>query len=135
MSMTITSDRRLKDNIQPVFKTLRSRFPGASEEEYGEGSVLQTAFDQLRPVSYDLRTDGQKPRFGFIADEMLDILPEVVRTNDNEEQTKGIIYEDLIALLTARMQGMFAEMSNLNERMLSVEERIQKRKRWRTLGK
>lgn len=136
MSMAVTSsDRRLKDNIQPVFETLRSRHPLIAAQAGDGGSVVGAFLDRIRPVSYNLRPDspaGDHVRFGFIADEMFDVLPEITRVAKTKERTMGILYEDLISVLTARMQDMFSEMALATARMQSVESRIQQRKQWRS---
>merc|ERR1719491_2100839 len=97
----MVSDRRLKQNI-------RSLLDGRSVD--GEEPGRQTLSNrspawllrQLRPVSYRFRRDsaGKKVerdsaeprRFGFIADELQQIVPEVVRTvrYENEQAIKAV---------------------------------------------
>merc|ERR1711979_59028 len=63
-SMDVTSsDRRLKENIRPVFETLRGRHAGAGD---GHGAELEAVLQSLRPVSYNLRSEGENVRFGFV---------------------------------------------------------------------
>jgi len=137
------SDRRLKENIRPLFKTLAAstRGPDAREDsqemddkasrDTGNQRSWNDILQQLRPVSYDLRSDPGKERFGFIADEMEQVLPQVTRTQPKEDGRMGIIYEDLIAVLVNAMQDLFSDMTQLRPRLDSVERRIQDRKAWR----
>merc|ERR1711974_366239 len=139
-SLDVTSsDRRLKENIRPVFETLRTRHSldasGGGGGELGGGllgsAVMDTVLQKLRPVSYNLRSEGNQMRFGFIADEMLGVLPELTRTSKNRDNTMGILYQDLIAVLVAQMQHMFSEMDHLSKSLADVERRIQQRRLWR----
>jgi len=125
------SDRDLKEHIRPVFDTLSTkRFLGGAPS-VGAGNLMESIFQQLRPVSYNFRSEGGRERFGFIADEMFNVLPEMTRVAKNKDRTMGILYQDLLAVLMVRMQDMFGEMSMLRARLLSVEDRVQQRKEWR----
>jgi len=78
---------------------------GASEKSDGALWLLR----QLRPVSYSFRKgmDSKFMRFGFIADELENVIPEVVRRPGDREVTdqKAVVYQDLIALLAAAAQS------------------------------
>lgn len=116
------SDRRLKVNIRPMVEAIANRTANSSV------SVLE----MLRPVAYSMRSDPARVRFGFIADEMEQVLPEVTRITqaDSAEHARaGIMYLDLLAVLACSMQELTMEMSIITERLSSVEERIRKRKR------
>lgn len=118
------SDRRLKENIRPVFESLGAgRDPGPS----AAASVLQ----RLRPVSYQLRSEAGRERFGFIADEMEEVLPQVARREDLGERRAGIVYEDLLAVLVCAMQDLAANMKTLRPHLETVENRLRRRGRWR----
>jgi hypothetical protein len=175
-----TSDRRIKTNIKPL---LGGKFtgglaepakqssgkakdlclgcdlpsPSTGKEEEKSASNLQWMLRQLRPVSYNFRrgSDAKNIRFGFIAQEMENILPEVVRTmpgkkveveeiphtnassNSSTNETgeshsagdsssdgddmKGIVYTDLIAVLTSVVKDFGATLQNMQERMRMAE--------------
>merc|ERR1711972_1297489 len=115
-SLDVTSsDRRLKDNIQPVFETIQKRH-GPGTDENGDaltGAAVETVLQKLRPVSYNLRSEGNHVRFGFVADEMVQVLPELTRVAQRGgDRTMGILYQDLLAVLVARMQDMFSDMEH-----------------------
>jgi len=127
------SDRRLKDNITPLQRTLRQNkeaygLPGA---EPTEGSESSTAFGwvlrQLRPVSYNFKkgSDAKNMRFGFIADEVERVLPQVVRELPGKEgdpdRKKGIVYPDLIAVLTGMMREFSTQLKAVQSRVKTAE--------------
>jgi len=137
-SLDVTSsDRRLKENIRPVLETLQHRHAAMLGEQApalsgGSGQELDEVMQMLQPVSYNLRSEGNSVRFGFVADEMFKVLPEVTRVQSNRDSTMGILYHDLLAILIARMQDMFEEMDNLNGRLAGIERRTRQRRAWRT---
>lgn len=116
----ITSDRRMKKEIVPLQRTLRNIIPVTPQEAQERrtkasdlakgagGDGAQWLLRQLRPVSYSFRKGAESKymRFGFIADELESVVPQVVRTTGGGEvkDKKAIVYQDLIALLTAATQ-------------------------------
>lgn len=127
------SDRSLKENIQPVFETLlrKHRLTGDGAAASSRRDAAEAVFQKLRPVSYNFRPEQGRERFGFIADEMLEVLPEMTRVSQNRERTMGILYQDLLAVLLTRMQDMVFEMHTMGSRLTSIESRTQQRKDWR----
>jgi len=125
-----SSDRRLKKNIRPLFETLGGSASGAAQDR----TVLDALMHRLEPKAYRLKGDAKHTRFGFIADEMEQVLPQITRTAASPERRKGIMYQDLIAFLTNMMQDLFADLSTASSRLQAVEGRIQLRKKWRRRG-
>lgn len=156
-SSLVTSDRRLKTNIMPLQRTLRDviaprgekKAPGSTQvagQEGGKGKSGDGALwllRQLRPVSYSFRKgmDSKYMRFGFIADELESVVPEVVRRPGDREVTdqKAVVYQDLIALLAAASQSQQKVIESLEARLLKLEEKeareedAKKKKKARTL--
>lgn len=117
------SDRKLKKNIQPLHKTLQDISPGRSQADL---------LHELRPVSYKYKDEAKNMRFGFIADEVAETLPDIARTlPGNDEKRQGLVYQDLLAFLTSMLQGLTREMAVLTPRLASIEERIAQRKKWK----
>jgi Chaperone of endosialidase len=72
------------------------------------------AVEQLRPVHYKFRHDGEKThRMGFIAEEV----PELVASQDR----KTVSPMDLIAVLTAALREQLAVTKSLVERVSRLE--------------
>lgn len=116
------SDRRMKKDIKPLQRSLRDLLsPQASEPAAtvaptapagapkGDDAGALWMLRQLRPVSYYFKkgSESKYMRFGFIADELESVVPQVVRQGRSDElsNTKSVVYTDLIALLTAAAQG------------------------------
>jgi len=148
-----TSDRSLKDNIRGLEETLRKNMAG----EKAAASTIPAAslpgaqnpsswlLRQLRPVSYNFRqgVEAKFMRFGFIADELEKVLPQVVRDlpeNDNDKQErerqdapgekpepkKGVVYTDLIAVLTTMVKDFNVQLQGLQGRMKSAEGELER---------
>jgi hypothetical protein len=154
----VTSDRRLKQDIVPLQRTLRGAMgltkaadagmkgptsPQAGPKRPGAPPTPSTApasapggdgalwlLRQLRPVSYSFRKGAESKymRFGFIADELESVVPQVVRRlgdrSDVADQ-KAVVYQDLIALLAAALQEQQGRMEALERsvEMLRAEIR------------
>jgi UDP-3-O-[3-hydroxymyristoyl] glucosamine N-acyltransferase len=105
-----TSDLRLKREIVPVWIELigRSGFRNATQ-------LLQT----LRPVAYSTLADESNRRFGFIAQEVERVVPDLVYTH-NDTETKGLFYQDLIALLVEAVQEQQNETEQLHQKVESL---------------
>lgn len=128
-SMISVSDERLKSNIRPLFATLKETALaiGGSGRQWSPAAVLE----RLRPVSYHLKTAVGSERFGFIADEVEQALPQTVYRLHGGGSAQGVQYNDLLAVLVSAMQGMSNEMESLQPRLASVEARIRARRAWR----
>jgi len=85
---------------------------------------------QLQPRKY-LRTDDQREEIGFVADELVAVLPEFVPLgpksiltkdeNDTEEIPLGVNYEKLTAVLTKALQEAIAKIETLETRVAQLE--------------
>jgi hypothetical protein len=146
-SSLVTSDRRLKTNIMPLQRTLRDVVAPRGEKKASLGSTPTPAagqeggkaktgdgalwlLRQLRPVSYSFRKgmDSKYMRFGFIADELESVVPEVVRHPGDREVTdqKAVVYQDLIALLAAASQSQQKLIESQTARVESMEAKLMK---------
>jgi hypothetical protein len=94
-----TSDRRLKRDILPLSK-------------YGLKQVMQ-----LNPVTYFFKADiANTPQVGFIAQEVQQIIPEVVTGKEGDlskGESLGIVYGNLVPVLTKAIQEQQAEIEAL----------------------
>jgi len=133
-TVVAVSDRRLKDNIKPITDTLLKNFDASRPEQVRKADkppVLSWVLRQLRPVSYTFKqgSDAKNTRFGFIADEMQKVLPQVVRELPHQEGQKmpgekpkqGIVYPDLIAVLAAMMRELSSQVKDLKVRVQAAE--------------
>lgn len=106
---TTYSSRRWKTNIQPM-----------------EGSLDKVK--RLRGVSYDRKADG-KPDIGLIAEEVGEVIPEVVSYEENGKDAKSVDYARLVAVLIEAMKVQQKEIEQqkatidaLVNRLTALEE-------------
>jgi hypothetical protein len=97
-----TSDVRKKQNIQAL--------------NYGIKEIMQ-----LKPVSYNWSTNPNAGnKIGFIAQQVKEIIPEVVHVGTDENQTHGMNYAELTALLVKGMQEQQNEINELKSVIASL---------------
>lgn len=108
-SIVSASDRRLKREIWPLAQTLPTKAGG---KPTSASDILQ-ALNPIRSFTLpSLNRAKEEPRILFNAEEVEEVLPELVRENpaapDGETTTpdkgKGILYQDFLALLTLAAQ-------------------------------
>jgi endosialidase-like protein len=100
---TTTSSIRYKEDISPI-----------SEEE---ADLLLS----LEPVSFTYKEDiDKRKQYGLIAENVLDIMPELVTYNENGE-VHAIRYHLLYALLLDRVQRDTARIDALEKRVKKLE--------------
>jgi hypothetical protein len=113
-----TSDRRLKRDIIPLTEALGDRENRPAHAEAG------WALRELRPVAYKFRAgaEAKYTRFGFIADEIAKVLPELIRPLTQEpDGPMGIVLPDLIALLVEQAQKQQRTVERLSSRVDALE--------------
>ena len=109
------SDGRLKDNIEPI-----------------SSSTSLTKVLQLNPVYYKWRKDivpssflkayGEGRQIGLIAQEVEDIIPEVVKDGAlYDKQWKGINYSKLTAMLIGAVKEQQEQIEELKTRITELE--------------
>jgi len=147
------SDRRLKKDIVPLQRTLRDALSNALSDAASDKDKVDGAMDaglqqlsgakaalkpgasaadstlwllrQLRPVSYHFKKGAESKymRFGFIADELESVVPQVVRSvgNRDYEDQKAVVYQDLIALLVAASQSQTQKLDEQSAKIVELE--------------
>ena len=90
---TARSSRRFKTNIRPLV--------GALEK-----------VEQLQGVSYERKKDGQH-EIGVIAEEVEQVVPEVVSRDPTTKEVQGVDYARLAALLIEAVKAQQAEIEQL----------------------
>ncbi|HMI08463.1 MAG TPA: tail fiber domain-containing protein, partial [Flavobacterium sp.] len=98
------SDKRLKDNIRAL--------------RYGLDEIMR-----LNPVSYFYKADIEKKnRLGLIAQETERIVPEVVSTGTDANQTKAINYSELIPVLIKAIQEQQQLIEKQNATIANLQD-------------
>ena len=94
--VTANSDVRLKSNIRPI----------------------ENALDIVCSLQGKLYTKEQvDDQVGFIAQEVEEVLPSVVHTDDSEEKMKSINYASMVALLTEAIKQQQKQIDELKEKL------------------
>lgn len=122
----------MKKDIKPLHRSLSSLLANQIKDHkadvqkdskslaYDDSSAIWM-LRQLRPVSYSFKKGAESKymRFGFLADELETVVPQVVRTVPGQTYAdeKTVIYQDLIALLTAAAQGQQRIVETQQHRM------------------
>ena len=101
---TAGSDKRIKKNIADI--------------KYGLVDILK-----LRAVQFN-RTDvvNSKTELGFIAQEVAEIMPEVVSVAEDEMKTLSLSYDKMVAPLVKAIQDQQAIIEKLLQRVSELEK-------------
>ena len=108
-SFNTRSDRRLKNNIVELDTSSISKYL------------------KLRPVTFYWNPDKQrdtKLQYGFIAQEIESIFPEMVNIGTDSMQTKSVNYQALHALSLKVIQAQQAEIELLKKKQIEFEARL-----------
>jgi len=127
--VTVTSDRRLKKSIVPLYKAIAesankaasaSSRPAGTEKASTVGWVLR----QLRPVSFKFKhgPEGKHSRYGFVAQELQQVLPSIVRGQG--EKHLSVVYQDMIALLTLAAQVLQDKVNQQEESIANIMKHL-----------
>jgi hypothetical protein len=109
-SIVNPSDINLKENIVEI------------------SSELTDSLINLKPVQYTYKTDkaeDKKNHYGFIAQELEIVLPELVVTKpdiSNSDKIKAINYLEIIPLLVGKLQKMQTEIDNLKLQIQTISK-------------
>lgn len=107
-NFTNVSDARKKENIQNI--------------SYGLNEVMK-----LHPVIFTWKEFPNSPqKIGFIAQEMKQIIPEVVVTGSDENKTMGIAYSDLVPVLTKAVQEQQKIIENQGKKIEEISKALEK---------
>jgi len=101
-----TSDGRYKENLNDL--------------PYGLDEVAE-----LRPVSFNW-ADGpdDEVHYGLVAQEVMGVLPEIVRIGDDPEGTLAMNYSELVPVLVRAVQEQQVEIDTQAEQIASLEARL-----------
>jgi len=98
-----TSDRRLKDNIEPI-------------------ADATDKLMSMKPVTHTWIADPEAPSVhGFIAQEMQEIVPEAVSGEDGGEEMMSMDYGRITPVLVAALQEATNEIKALKQRVSELE--------------
>ena len=76
----------------------------------------------LKGVSYEWKNSGAKD-FGFIAEDVGQILPGIVQWEDNGKDATGIDYSRIVSYLVEAVKEQQEQIEILNQRLETAEEK------------
>jgi hypothetical protein len=105
IALRADSDRRIKDNIETIESALDK-------------------VNRLRGVSFTRKdlADKTKKHIGLIAQEVLEVIPEVV--GGSEETSYSVGYAELVAVLIEAIKEQQTYIKEQDERIVILEEKI-----------
>jgi hypothetical protein len=86
-SYNVTSDQRLKENIQ-------------------DAAPASALIDALQVRQYDWKADGNHQRYGFVAQELLTVAPEAVHQPADPKEMMAVDYSKLVPMLVKEIQSL-----------------------------
>ena len=101
------SSRRFKKNIKKLEDPIK---------------VIQS----LEGVSYDWKNSGRND-FGFIAEDVGEILPGIVQWEDNGKDATGIDYSRIVSYLVEAVKVQQTQIEKLNQQLINRSENTQKK--------
>lgn len=104
------SDKRLKENIQPL-----------------NGEDILNRLQGIKTYSYTMKNDQtHRPQYGVIAQELLDTFPELVHgTPDDEDNMMSVKYVGLIAPMIEATKELKKENNQLRAELDALKEQVQ----------
>lgn len=81
-----------------------------------------TVIKSLKGVSYEWKNSGAKD-FGFIAEDVGQILPGIVQWEDNGKDATGIDYSRIVSYLVEAVKEQQEQIEMLNQRLEAAEEK------------
>jgi len=99
-SCSVFSSRRWKTNIQPINRALNK-------------------IQRLRGVSYDWKENG-KHEIGLIAEEVGEVIPEVVTYEENGKDARAVDYARLVAVLIEAVKEQQKQIEELKGQVKSL---------------
>jgi hypothetical protein len=103
---TTRSSRRFKTDIQPLAGALQK-------------------VKQMQGVSYKRKSDG-KQEIGVIAEDVAQVVPEVVFRNSKSQEVEGLDYSRLTALLIEAVKTQQSEIQDLRKQVKQLKRNLAK---------
>jgi hypothetical protein len=92
-----TSDQRLKENIQ-------------------DAASASALIDALQVRQFDWKTDNTHQRYGFIAQELVNVAPEAVNQPADPDDMMAVDYSKLVPMLVKEIQSLRQRLSALESK-------------------
>jgi hypothetical protein len=91
-----TSDQRLKENIQ-------------------DSESASSLIDAIQVRQYNWTSDGSHQRFGFVAQELVEVAPEAVHQPSDPDEMMAVDHSKLVPMLVKEIQSLRARVAALEQ--------------------
>jgi hypothetical protein len=92
--ISANSDQRLKNSIETITNALEK-------------------VDSMRGVTFEMNDHPGIRKLGLIAQEVESVIPEVVKTANDEQGTKSVAYANIVGLLVQAIKELKIEVDDL----------------------
>ena len=113
-SPSITSDARLKENIRPIESAL-GKLMLVNGKSF---NYIDNFSDSLKITA--LRERNRRITYGFIAQELKEVLPEVVNVPDELNEYYSVDYTAIIPLLVEALKEQQSQIAELQEQIANI---------------
>ena len=93
-SYNVTSDQRLKENIQ-------------------DADSASSLIDSLQVRQFDWKADSSHQRYGFVAQELVTVAPEAVHQPNDSDEMMAVDYSKLVPMLVKEIQSLRQRVAQL----------------------
>ena len=120
---SITSDARLKENIQPIESAL-DKLMLVNGKSF---NYIDNFSDSLKITA--LRERNRRTTYGFIAQELKEVLPEVVNEPDELNEYYSVDYTAIIPLLVEAIKEQQNQITELRKQIEILSKEKDKRRK------
>ena len=120
VSYILTAESQTENATQSKSRSL-AKENGDADDVFQPDTVVNNDVDPV--VQSAMNEELERPKYGFIAQELEEIFPNVVYTMPSGE--KGIAYQELIPILVSAIQELQAEVDSLKEDETATPQRQQ----------
>jgi hypothetical protein len=97
-SYNVTSDQRLKENIQ-------------------DAKPAADLIDAIQVRQFDWKSDGSHQRYGFVAQELVSVAPEAVHQPADPDEMMAVDYSKLVPMLVKEIQSLRIRIAQLENKL------------------
>jgi hypothetical protein len=100
-----------------VYSNTATSFPTSSDARLKHDIVdapdAASLIDAIKVRSFKWNADDSEQRYGFVAQELVEIAPEAVSVPADEDQMMGVDYSKLVPMLVKELQSVRARLAQL----------------------
>jgi hypothetical protein len=83
------------------------------KHDIGEAPEASDLIDAIKVRSFKWNVDNSEQRYGFVAQELVEVAPEAVHQPEDEDQMMAVDYSKLVPMLVKEIQSLRARVAQL----------------------